>query len=100
MDDADNEFVRTYHNLVASSFGVPNKMKALIIASSGYLPHWLLDFMYDYLPGEGLALARENRRVATKASKDLGESKIQENKDGNRDILTLLGTSVLWILLA
>ena len=77
-------------------------MKALIIASSSYLPHWLLDFMYDYLPGEGLALARENRKVATKASKDLVESKIQENRDGKsgRDILTLLGKSVLWCTLS
>lgn len=53
--------------------------------------------MYDYFPGEGLARARENRRVATKAAKDLIEAKIQENRDGksSRDILTLLGAFVL-----
>jgi len=49
--------------------------------------------MYDYFPGEGLALARENRRVAIKVARDLVESKIRETRDGKsgRDILTLLG---------
>ena len=56
--------------------------------------------MYDYFPGEGLARARENSRVATKAAKDLIEAKIQENRDGKsgRDILTLLGAFVPWSL--
>lgn len=65
---------------------------------SPYLPHWMLDLMYDYFPGEGLARARENRRVAIKAAQDLIESKLQENKDGKsgRDILTLLGASISW----
>ena len=54
--------------------------------------------MYDYLPGEGLARARENRRVATKAAKDLVESKIQEREaqKSGRDILMLLGASAMW----
>ena len=45
------------------------------------------------MPGAGLARARENRRVATKAAKDLVESKIQEIEGGKpgKDILTLLG---------
>ena len=49
--------------------------------------------MYDYFPGEGLARARENRRAATQAAKDLVESKIQETRDGKsgKDILSLLG---------
>lgn len=83
---------------MTGAFGVPSKLKILIIAMSPYLPHWMLDLMYDYFPGEGLARARENRRVAVKAAKDLIESKIQENRDGkfNRDILTLLGPPVLW----
>ena len=36
--------------------------------------------------------------VATKATKDLSEAKIQENNDEKygRDILTLLGAFVLW----
>ena len=54
--------------------------------------------MYDYLPGEGLALTRENRRVAVKASKDLVESEIRETRGGKsgRDILTLLGAPGSW----
>ena len=66
---------------------------------SPYLPHWILDLMYDYFPGQGLSRARENRRIATKTAKDLIGSKIQENKDGksSRDILTLLGPFVLWV---
>ena len=53
--------------------------------------------MYDYFPGEGLARARENRRIATKAAKDLVDSKLQETRDGKagRDILTLLGVFIL-----
>jgi len=83
---------------VASAFGVPNKLKLFIIAMSPFLPHWVLDMMYDYLPGEGLARARENRRVATKAAKDLVESKIQEREaqKSGRDILMLLGASAMW----
>ena len=82
---------------MTGAFGVPSKLKILIVAMSPYLPHWMLDLMYDYFPGEGLARARENRRVATKAAKDLIEAKIQENRDGksSRDILTLLGAFVL-----
>jgi len=54
--------------------------------------------MDDYLPGEGLALARENRRVAVKTAKDLVESKIREIRGGKsgRDILTLLGGPDSW----
>ena len=54
--------------------------------------------MYDYLPGEGLALARENRRVAVKAAKDLVELKIRETRGGkfSGGILTLLGGSDSW----
>ena len=83
---------------MTGAFGVPSKLKILIVTMSPYLPHWMLDLMYDYFPGEGLARARENRRVATKAAKDLIEAKIQENRDGksSRDILTLLGAFVLW----
>jgi len=53
--------------------------------------------MYDYLPGGGLALARENRRVAVKVANGLVESKIQETRDGKsgKDTLTLLGASDL-----
>jgi hypothetical protein len=78
---------------VASAFGVPSKLKVLVIALSPYLPHSILDLMYDYFPGEGLALARENRRIAVKAAKDLVDAKIRETRDGKygRDILTLLG---------
>jgi len=118
LDNAESEFARTYHNLgtssiprsfphsrptvfhfdspVAGAFGVPSKLKILIVAMSPYLPHWMLDLMYDYFPGEGLARARENRRIATKAAKGLIEAKIQENRDGksSRDILTLLGAFV------
>jgi hypothetical protein len=86
---------------VASAFDVPTKLKLFIIAMSPYLPHRLLDLMYDYLPGEGLSRTRENRRVATKAAKDLVESKIQETRDGKsgRDILTLLGEVIpCWLL--
>jgi len=52
--------------------------------------------MYNYLPGNGLALARENRRVTVKAAKNLVESKIRETRGGKsgRDILTLLGAFV------
>ena len=76
-----------------SAFGAPSKLRLLIVALSPYLPHWLLDLLYDYMPGAGLARARENRRVATKAAKDLVESKIQEIEGGKpgKDILTLLG---------
>ena len=83
---------------MASAFGVPSKLKVLIIALSPYLPHKILDLMYDYFPGEGLALARENRRVAVKAARDLVESKIRETRDGKsgKDILTLLGAFGLW----
>jgi len=44
--------------------------------------------MYDYFPGEGLALGRENRRVAVKAAGDLVESKIRETRGrrSGRDI--------------
>jgi len=86
------------NSLVASAFGVPSKLRVLVIALSPYLPLSVLDFMYDYLPGEGLALARENRRVAVKAAKDLVESKIRETRGGKsgRDILTLLGASDSW----
>ena len=78
---------------VASAFGVPSKLKFLTIASSPYLPHWILNLMYNYFPGEGLALVRENRRVAVKVTRDLVESKIWETRDGKsgRDILMLLG---------
>jgi len=117
LDNAENEFVWTYHNLgisiphspsfttasskstlVASAFGVPSKLRVLIIALSPYLPLSVLDFVYDYLPGEGLALARENRRVAVKAAEDLVKSKIRETRGGKsgRDVLTLLGASDSW----
>ena len=64
---------------MASAVGVPSKLKALIIALSPYLPLSILDFMYDYLPGEGLA----SGRVAIKATKDLVEFKIRETRGGN-----------------
>ena len=78
---------------MTSAIGVPSRLKLLIIAMSPYLPYRILDLMYDYFPGEGLARARENRRSATQAAKDLVESKIQEIRDGKsgRDILSLLG---------
>ena len=71
-------------------------MKVLITTLSPYLPFSILDFMYDYSPGEGLALTRENRTAVLKAAKDLVESKIRGTGGGksSRDILTLLGTSV------
>ena len=83
---------------MTSAFGVPSKLRVLIIALSPYLPLSVLDFMDDYLPGEGLALARENRRVAVKTAKDLVESKIREIRGGKsgRDILTLLGGPDSW----
>ena len=83
---------------MASAFDVPSKLEVLIIALSPYLPLSILDFTYDYLLREGLALARENRRVAVKAAKDLVESKIRETRGGKagRDILTLLGASDSW----
>jgi len=86
------------NSLVASTFGVPPKLRVLIIALSPHLPLSVLDFMYNYLPGEELALAKENRRVAVKAAKDLVESKIQETRGekSGRDTLTLLGASDSW----
>jgi len=82
--------------LVASAFGVPSGVKVLITALSPYLPSSILDFMYDYSPGEGLALARENRTVAVGAAGDLVESKTRETRGGKsgRDILTLLSMPV------
>jgi hypothetical protein len=81
---------------VTGAFGIPSKLKILIVTMSPYLPHWMLDLMYDYFPGEGLSRARENRRIATKTAKDLIESKIQENREekSGRDILTLLGVFI------
>ena len=63
-------------------------MKVLITTLSLYLPFSIPDFMYDYSPGEDLALARENRRVAVKAAKNLVEPKVRETRGGKsgRDI--------------
>ena len=69
--------------LVASAFGVPSGVKVLITTLSLYLPFSIPDFMYDYSPGEDLALARENRRVAVKAAKDLVEPKVRRPGEGN-----------------
>jgi len=97
-----SSLIRNFQFLInspmASAFGVSSKPRVLIIALSPYLPLSVLDFMYDYLPGEGLALARENRRVAVKAAGDLVESKIRETRGGKfgGGILTLLGGSDSW----
>ena len=49
--------------------------------------------MYDYSPGEGLALTRENRRVVVEVAKDLVESKTKGRKS-DRHSLALLGAFV------
>lgn len=117
-NNAESDFVRTYHNLgtgvltvsrnsrptvISSSpsgkrIQVPNKLKPFIVAMSPLLLYWVLDMMYDYPPGEGLARAREGRGVATQAAKDPVEPKLQETKAQNsgRVIFMFLGVSVLW----
>jgi len=81
---------KLFNSPVTDAFGVPSKLKIIIVAMSPHLPHWMP------------ARARKSRRVVTKAAKDPIEAEIQETRDekSGRDILTLLGAFVLWSLSA
>jgi hypothetical protein len=81
-----------------AGFGSPSAMKILFENLQDKVPLWILEHVYDYLPGDGIGKLKENQAEVHKVAKQLLKNKQEAHEKGvgKKDLMSLLGKSPLF----